>query len=96
VENRAALRRAARDLGPDLVVRLPHGDSAADFRAHAEAIAAAPEVKVMRRIRCRTLRRLPFGTVGVFVLGITVIPALDSTTYDIPMSGTTTSTNLNF
>src|SRR5439155_2992652 len=29
--------------------------SAADFRAHAGAIAAAPEVKVMRRIRCRPL-----------------------------------------
>jgi hypothetical protein len=29
--------------------------SAADFRAHAEAITAAPEVKIMRRIRCRPL-----------------------------------------
>jgi hypothetical protein len=46
------------------VVQLPYGDSgattyfvssAADFRAHADAIAAAPEVKVMRRIRCRPL-----------------------------------------
>jgi hypothetical protein len=64
VENYASLRRAARDLGPDLVVQLSHGDSgtttffissAADFRAHAGAIAAAPEVKVMRRIRCRPL-----------------------------------------
>jgi hypothetical protein len=64
IENYASLRRAARDLGPDLVVQLPHGDSgtttffissAADFRAHAGAIAAAPEVKVMRRIRCRPL-----------------------------------------
>jgi hypothetical protein len=64
VEDYAALRRAARHLGPDLVVQLPHGDSgtttyfissAADFRTHAGAIAAAPEVKVMRRIRCRPL-----------------------------------------
>ena len=64
VENYAGLRRAACDLGPDLVVQLPHGDSgattyfissAADFLAHAAAIAAAPEVKVMRRIRCRPL-----------------------------------------
>jgi hypothetical protein len=64
VESYAALRRAARDLGTDLVVQLPHGDSgtttyfissAADFRSHAGAIAAAPEVKVMRRIRCRPL-----------------------------------------
>src|SRR5262245_9297422 len=64
VENYTALRRCARDLGPDLVVQLPYGDSgtttyfissAADFRAHAGAIAAAPEVKVMRRIRCRPL-----------------------------------------
>jgi hypothetical protein len=59
-----ALRRAARHLGPDLVVQLPYGDSgtttffissAADFRARAGAIAAAPEVKIMRRIRCRPL-----------------------------------------
>jgi hypothetical protein len=58
------LRRAARELGPDLVVQMPHGDSGtttffisspAEFRAHANTIAAAPEVKVMRRIRCRPL-----------------------------------------
>jgi hypothetical protein len=64
VENYTSLRRAARDLGPDLVVQLPYGDSgtttyfissAADFRAHAGAIAAAPKVKIMRRIRCRPL-----------------------------------------
>jgi hypothetical protein len=61
VENYADLRRVAATLGPDLVVQLPHGDSgmttffissAADFRTHADVIAAAPEVKVMRRIRC--------------------------------------------
>jgi hypothetical protein len=59
-----ALRRTARHLGPDLVVQLPHGDSgattffissAADFRGRADAIAAVPEVKIMRRIRCRPL-----------------------------------------
>jgi hypothetical protein len=64
VDTYGALRRAARNLGPDLVVQLPHGDSgtttyfissAADFQAHADAIAAAPEVKIMRRIRCRPL-----------------------------------------
>ena len=58
----AALRAASRHLGPDLVVQLPHDDSgkttffistAADFSQHAEEIAAAPEVKVMRRLRCR-------------------------------------------
>jgi hypothetical protein len=58
------LRAIARDLGPDLVVQLPHGDSgattffissAADYRRHARAIAQAREVKVMRRIPCRPL-----------------------------------------
>jgi hypothetical protein len=64
VDSYAGLRRATRGLGPDLVVQLPHGDSgtttffissATDYCAHAGAIAAAPEVKVMRRIRCRPL-----------------------------------------
>jgi hypothetical protein len=64
VKSYADLRRVARDLGPDLVVQLPYGDSgnttyfiasAADFRAHASEITAVPEVKVMRRIRCRPL-----------------------------------------
>jgi hypothetical protein len=64
VDTYGALRRAACDLGPDLVVQLPYGDSGAttffissaiDFRAHSEAIRAAPEVKIMRRIRCRPL-----------------------------------------
>jgi hypothetical protein len=56
------LRAVARHLGPDLVVQLPHGDSGKttffistqdDFRRHQKAIRSAPEVKVMRRIRCR-------------------------------------------
>jgi hypothetical protein len=64
VESYADLRRASRGLGPDLVVQLPHGDSgfttyfissATDFATHARAITAEPEVKVMRRIRCRPL-----------------------------------------
>lgn len=58
----AELREVARELGPELVVQLPLGDSGAttffisnesDYRPHAEKIAGAPEVKVMRRIRCR-------------------------------------------
>ncbi|MFN7919453.1 MAG: hypothetical protein U0Q16_05110 [Bryobacteraceae bacterium] len=62
VDSYATLREVARGLGPDLVVQLPHGDSGAttffisseaDYRPHAEKIAAHPEVKVMRRIRCR-------------------------------------------
>jgi hypothetical protein len=62
VDSYAALRSLAGRLGPDLVVQLPHGDSGKttffiraeeDFRPHARAIAAAGEVKVMRRIRCR-------------------------------------------
>jgi hypothetical protein len=62
VESYAALRRVAGHLGPDLVVQLPHGDSgkttffistAEDFNRHAPEIAAAAEVKVMPRIRCR-------------------------------------------
>jgi hypothetical protein len=64
VDSYTALRQASRGLGPDLVVQLPHGDSgtttffissATDFAAHARAIAAEPDVKVMRRIRCRPL-----------------------------------------
>ena len=56
------LREVARDLGPDLVVQLPYGDSGAttffissetDYRPHADQIAAESEVKVMERIRCR-------------------------------------------
>ena len=62
VDSYEALRGVARELGPDLVVQLPFGDSGAttffisseaDYRPHAERIAAAPEVKVMKRIRCR-------------------------------------------
>ena len=62
VDSYDTLRRVASDLGPDLVIQLPYGDSGAttffvsseaDFRAHAGQIAAEPAVKIMRRIRCR-------------------------------------------
>ncbi len=62
VDSYRTLREVASDLGPDLVVQLPMGDSGAttffissesDYRAHADEIAASPEVKVMKRIRCR-------------------------------------------
>ncbi len=57
--------RAAADkakLGPKLVVQTAYGDSGhttffiekeSEWDAHAEEIAAEPEVKIMRRIRCR-------------------------------------------
>lgn len=62
VHSYALLREVAAGLGPDLVVQLPYGDSGtttffisseSDFARHADAIAAQPAVKVMRRIRCQ-------------------------------------------
>ena len=62
VDSYRSLREVAAGLGPDLVVQLPLGDSGAttffissetDYRPHADEIAASPEVKVMKRIRCR-------------------------------------------
>ena len=62
VDSYRTLREVAAELGPDLVVQLPLGDSGAttffisseaDYRPHADEIAACPEVKVMKRIRCR-------------------------------------------
>ena len=56
------LRKVAAKLGDDLVIQTAYGDSGhttffvsseADFRKHAEEIVEAPEVKVMKRIRCR-------------------------------------------
>ena len=84
------LREVARDLGPDLVVQLPHGDSgittffissAVDYRRHARAIAGAREVKIMRRIRCRPLTIegcvTRYGTlVGPLMMELTGHPAL--------------------
>lgn len=57
-----AVRRSSKRLGPDLVVQTAFGDSGhttffisneADWKKHAQEIIAAPEVKIMKRIRCR-------------------------------------------
>jgi len=62
VDSWASLRKAARRLGDDLVVQTAFGDSGhttffisdeKDWEKHAEEISAEPEVKIMRRIRCR-------------------------------------------
>ncbi len=62
VSSYAALRGLAAHLGPDLVIQLPFGDSgqttffvsdASDYALHASIIEGAPEVKIMKRIRCR-------------------------------------------
>ena len=62
VDSYRTLREVARGLGPDLVVQLPLGDSGtttffisseADYQPAADTIALQPEVKVMKRIRCR-------------------------------------------
>lgn len=64
VDGWASLRAAAErgKLGEHLVVQTAFGDSGhttffisgeADYAKHAEEIEAAPEVKVMKRIRCR-------------------------------------------
>ncbi len=62
VDSYETLRRISRDLGPDLVIQTPFGDSGHttffisdedDWRRHAEEISAEPEVKVMKRIRPR-------------------------------------------
>lgn len=56
------LRKMSKKLGDDLVVQTAFGDSGhttffisneSDFEKHAEDITSAPEVKVMKRIRCR-------------------------------------------
>lgn len=58
----AQLREASAHLGDHLVIQTAYGDSGhttffisneADFDTHADDIIAAPEVKVMKRIRCR-------------------------------------------
>jgi len=62
VESYKALGNLAADLGDDLVIQTAYGDSGhttffisseSDFEKHAEEITEAPEVKVMKRIRCR-------------------------------------------
>ncbi|MEQ8771117.1 MAG: biotin carboxylase [Phycisphaerales bacterium] len=62
VSSYKSLRKMAKKLGDDLVIQTAFGDSGhttffvsneADFEKHAEEITEAPEVKVMKRIRCR-------------------------------------------
>jgi biotin carboxylase len=62
IESWEDLRRKAGHLGPDLVVQTAYGDSGhttffisseRDWAGHAREITSAPEVKVMKKIRCR-------------------------------------------
>ncbi len=62
VDGYATLRKVSKKLGDDLVVQTAYGDSGHttffisnedDFDKHADDIVSAPEVKVMKRIRCR-------------------------------------------
>ena len=62
VESYKSLRKMSKPLGEDLVIQTAYGDSGhttffvsneADFEKHADDITSAPEVKVMKRIRCR-------------------------------------------
>jgi D-alanine-D-alanine ligase-like ATP-grasp enzyme len=62
VRDYAHLRDVAAALGPELVVQTAYGDSGhttffiadeADYERHRADIEGAPEVKIMRRIRCR-------------------------------------------
>lgn len=57
-----ALQKLSKSLGNDLVIQTAYGDSGhttffvsneSEFEKHAEDITSAPEVKVMKRIRCR-------------------------------------------
>jgi len=62
VDGYETLRKISKKLGTDLVIQTAYGDSGhttffisneADFNKHAADIVTAPEVKVMKRIRCR-------------------------------------------
>lgn len=62
IDSYESLRKASKKLGCDLVVQTAFGDSGHttffistedDFRKHEEDIVSAPEVKIMKRIRCR-------------------------------------------
>ncbi len=62
VDSYETLRRVSAPLGKDLVIQTPFGDSGHttffisdedDWNEHASEIVAEPEVKVMKRIRCR-------------------------------------------
>ncbi|MDX1431968.1 MAG: biotin carboxylase [Gammaproteobacteria bacterium] len=62
VESYENLRNVSSKLGKDLVLQAAFGDSGhttwfisdeEDYREHAEEIEAEPEIKIMKRIRCR-------------------------------------------
>lgn len=62
VDSYKSLRKLSKSLGEDLVIQTAYGDSGhttffisneSEFEKHAEEITSAPEVKVMKRIRCR-------------------------------------------
>lgn len=62
VDSYATLRKVSKRLGEHLVVQTAFGDSGhttyfisneREFKKHQEDIVSAPEVKVMKRIRCR-------------------------------------------
>ncbi len=62
VDSYESLRRVSARLGEDLVIQTAYGDSGhttffvsneADFAKHEGEIVEAPEVKIMKRIRCR-------------------------------------------
>ncbi len=62
VDSYQTLRKVSRRLGDNLVVQTSFGDSGhttffinnkKDFEKHAEEIMAEPEVKIMKKIRCR-------------------------------------------
>ncbi len=62
VESYAQMREASASLGEHLVIQTAFGDSGhttffisneADYNKHADEIAKEPEVKIMKRIRCR-------------------------------------------
>ncbi|MEQ9455037.1 MAG: biotin carboxylase [Phycisphaeraceae bacterium] len=62
VDSFKALRKLSQPLGDDLVIQTAYGDSGhttffvsneMEFERHAEEIVKAPEVKIMKRIRCR-------------------------------------------
>lgn len=62
VDSYQTLRKVSRKLGTDLVIQTAFGDSGhttffvsseEDYRKHAAEIEAEPEVKIMKKIRCR-------------------------------------------
>ncbi len=62
IDSYETLRKVTSKLGDDLVIQTAYGDSGhttffvsseSDFEKHATDITEAPEVKVMKRIRCR-------------------------------------------